>query len=281
MKRNEDDEIQVLGETPRKAFRPYLKWMVIATSIILGMLLYAFFLHTKTAKETEEKTDLAFMQPNAKTTVHLSSSDEKYNIPISKDSINDVCFRLFLLENVEACLKIGLPDPNDTSLVLVVPAADVRKDNQEIVGDYVLNGEQLSHGKRKPGYIAIAENGKLSLGASSDDEILKNCIRQGGSFLRQYALVIDGEIQPNQLKGKSVRRAIASQGNKLYLVESCHRESLYDFSEALTDMGMTHAIYLTGGSSYGWYRSGNRLHELGNKEAITYPNSNYILFRKQ
>lgn len=280
MKRNEDDEIQVLGETRRKVSRPSFRWGAIAAILLLGILLYILYFRSETKKDELVDTETATVQPGNDTAFTLSSPNDGDAISITKDSINDVCFRLFALENGKASLKIGLPDTTDTSLFLVVPAADVRKDNQEIVGDYVLDGKQLSHGKRKPGYVAIL-NGKLFLGASTSDEMLENCIREGGSFLRQYALVIDGEIQANQLKGKSVRRAIACEGNKFYLVESCHRESLYDFSEALADIGMTHAIYLTGGNSYGWYRTGNELHELGSQEAVIYPNSNYILFRKQ
>ena len=92
---------------------------------------------------------------------------------------------------------------------------------------------------------------------------------------------MDGEIQVNRLKGKAVRRALAQQNNEFYIVESKNRESLYDFSEALADMGFTYALYLVGGSSYGWWRDKDgAIRELGiyNKESL--PNINYLVFKK-
>ena len=176
-------------------------------------------------------------------------------------------------------MVLQLPSPEDPTIYFVLQAADVRKDNQEILGDFVLNGNQLARGKRKTGYCAILD-GKISIGNSLNDEVKEYCIKQKGDFFRQYILVMDGEIQENRLKGKAIRRALAQQSNDFYIVESKNRESLYDFSEALADMGFTNALYLVGGSSYGWWRGEDgTVHELGIYTDKVLPNINYLVFR--
>lgn len=112
--------------------------------------------------------------------------------------------------------------------------------------------------------------------------MLDRCVRQKGDFFRQYPLVMNGEIQENQLKGKALRRALARQGGRLYFVASCNRESIYDFAEALADLGFSEALYLVGGSSYGWWREeGKKVHELGRQETEALSlNLNYLVFRR-
>ena len=99
----------------------------------------------------------------------------------------------------------------------------------------------------------------------------------------EFALVIDGEVQENQLKGKAVRRALAKQGDDLYIIQSRNRESLYDFSEALADLGISDAIYLVGGDAYIVYRNNEdeQLYEDGDNNKLDYPTINYIAFKKK
>jgi hypothetical protein len=273
MNRNEEDEIQVLGEIHKKTRKSTRKWIyLVIGGIVLSTLLLVCLL-----KDKAEAPEILFATP-AETDTTSSKPDE--NIFVSKDSINDVVFTLYELENLYAGLQIGLPDINDTTLLFVLQAADVRKDNEEILGDYVIDGIQLFRGKSKAGYCAIVD-GKISLGMSLKNDVKDYCITHKGSFFRQFALVIDNEIQANKLKGKALRSAIAGQGNKLYIIKSCNPESLYDFSEALADMGMTHAIYLIGSTSYGWYRLNGTVHEFGKKIDTPFKNANYLLFRKQ
>ena len=55
----------------------------------------------------------------------------------------------------------------------------------------------------------------------------------------------------------------------------------WDNVKALADMGFTYALYLVGGSSYGWWRDKDgAIRELGiyNKESL--PNINYLVFKK-
>lgn len=278
MKRNEEDEIQVLGKTSAQHGKNlFPKWDIITSIVIALLLLLCIILLISKNKPVTHMPDNNY--PETENLIPDSMMTAKDKIVIIRDSINDVPLTIYSLIDLKAELSIGWP--NDTNFYYAAQAADIRKDNQEILGDYVIRGEQIAQGKRKPGYVALIE-GNVSLGISSNDEMKDLCIKYEGDFFRQYAFVIDGEIQENKLKGKALRRAIAKQGNELFIIESHLRESIYDFSEAIADLGITNAIYLVGGNSYGAYRdSNNHFHEFGSPENKEHPNTNFIVFRKK
>lgn len=277
MKWNEEDEIQVLGTASKKS---YWKWIIAIITFLVVSLLLFLFLPKKTVNE--DSSDIVKLKEDVNGIVNDSILyREESAVNVSVDSINDVPLIIYSLVNLKAELSFDLPDKNDSTFFLVTQAADVRKDNKEILGDYVFKGKQLSTGKRKTGYCAIID-GNVSIGISLNDEIKDYCIANNGYFFRQYALVIDGEIQENKLKGKAMRRALAKQGEDLYIIESVNRESLYDFSEALADLGISDAIYLVGGDAYMLYRNreNEQLYEHGDNNKFNYPTINYIIFRK-
>ena len=76
------------------------------------------------------------------------------------------------------------------------------------------------------------------------------CIQEGGSFFRDYPLVMNGEICKNKIKGKRIRRALVQQDDDVYVIESENKESIYDFSEAIRDWGAKYALYLPAGIYY-------------------------------
>ena len=277
MKWNEEDEIQVLGTTSKKS---YWKWIIAIVTFLVVSLLLFLFLPKKTVNE--DSSDIVKLKEDVNRIVNDSILyREESAVNVSVDSINDVPLIIYSLVNLRAELSFDLPNKNDSTFFLVTQAADVRKDNKEILGDYVFKGKQLSTGKRKTGYCAIID-GNVSIGISLNDEVKDYCIANNGYFFRQYALVIDGEIQENKLKGKAMRRALAKQGEDLYIIESVNRESLYDFSEALADLGISDAVYLVGGDAYMLYRNSEneQLYEHGDNNKFNYSTINYIIFRK-
>ena len=271
MKQMKDDEIEVLGASGKE--RLNRKWWIVLLIGILCIVFIGYFMYNK---EEEAQEEIAEIIQDEESEPIITKQSE---VVLRTDSINDVALNIYALQNLKAELALQLPSPEDTTIYFALQAADVRKDNQEILGDFVLKGKQLARGKRKTGYCAILD-GKISIGNSLNDEVKEYCIKQKGDFFRQYILVMDGEIQENRLKGKALRRALAQQGPDFYMVTSQNRESLYDFSEALSDMGFTKALYLVGGTSYSWYRKGNIVHELGKKEEKTLPNISYLVFRE-
>lgn len=272
MKKYKDDEIQVLG-SPKNNFKPF-KWIVLCVISILGLLLIYMFRNKNHLNEINTPNNIT-----EKVTIMQNDTIMKPNVKMFTDSINDVVINIYSLHNLIAELSLEIPEKTDTTVFFVVQAADIRKDNKEILGDFILKGKQLSKGKRKTGYCAIID-GKISIGNTINDEVKEYCISNQYDLFRQYPLVIDGEIQENHLKGKAIRRALAKQDNDLYIVESCNRESIYDFSEALSDMGFTHALYLVGGTSYGWWRKDSATtYDLGIYKKKPLPNTSYIIFR--
>ena len=121
----------------------------------------------------------------------------------------------------------------------------------------------------------------------SRSEKVKNYVQQrGGSFFRQFILVSDGTIPGRfYLHGKVERRAIGRIDDQLYYIATRHKETLWDFADALREYGFIDAIYITGGSDYSYYRDKNgERHDIGN--LADYPHKKWqgvipwLVFRK-
>lgn len=272
----EDDEIQVLGEktTSRKKIKKL--WILITIILIIlcsvGYLIWNKRILNNTHLKNIPETQIQVM--------HHPDSVHNCLIDITADTINDVPLTIFRLTGAYAQLTIGLPDTTDQQIVLALPAADVRKDKLNILGDFIINGKRLGSGKRKEGCVLINQ-GALWLGLDQTDESCDYCNLHQASMFRQYPLVINGQVYSNKLKGKSLRRAIAKQKNNedIYIVTSNQRESLHDFSEALADHGFSNAIYLPGGDAFGFYHKNGQIHYIGSSMDYIYPNSSFIIFK--
>lgn len=280
MKHNEEDEIQVLGTSPRKRGKGRTVRLGVCILCVLFLAGAAVWLSREPENGSGAEEERQEMKQSEVIAIDSLPHGSASSVVVSVDSINDVKMRIYALNGLLAGLSFDMPGKSDTTVFLVVPAADIRHDNGEIVGDFVLRGKRMARGKRKTGYCAVLD-GQVTLGNAADDEMMERCIKQKGDFFRQYALVMDGEIQENRLKGKALRRALAWQGDNLYFVESCNRESIYDFAEALADIGFSKALYLVGGSSYGWWReNGGVVHDLGRQDTdLSLSNRNYLVFR--
>ena len=111
--------------------------------------------------------------------------------------------------------------------------------------------------------------------------MLEKTIQKNGYFFRQYPLVANSEIIENKPKGKTIRRAIGKRNNTIVVVESRSRESFFDFSQALVDIGISDAIYLVGGNSFGWYKGkDNAISTFGSTEKDITTNMTYIVWRE-
>ncbi len=286
MMKHEEDEIQVLGiptESKKTGWRKRVIGYIILMIVgIIGITCYWLWWNTPHTEDNKVLADkescISLLIDNGQNTV---KDKVDARISILADTVNDVPMQIFMLEGVHANLCMGLPPVQDTTILMTLPAADIRKDNLGIVGDFVLDGRRYGNGKRKEGYCAMLQ-GQLFLGVSVSDTIMNYCMNRQGSFFRQYALVSEHKIWPNRLKGKSLRRAIAKKKNdaRIYVVVSRQRESLYDFSEALSDYGMCDAIYLPGGDAYAFYRVNDEVFFLGLSQEYVYPNTNYLVFSK-
>lgn len=271
--RYSDNEIQVLGRPKKRVCK--WRWLVlffVLGSIFIALILFYAIPEEKTVDLREFKTELNV--PIKGEPKFIESGVEYYS-----ENENDVAMAVFHLIDMNAELNTDARQYTNDKECFIVQAADIRQDNGKFVGDFVLNGKKLSSGKRKKGYCAIID-GKITIGMSDSDEVMNHCIAKGGSFFRQYALVSNGIMQENVLKGKSIRRALARKGNKLYVFETEYRESMHDFAEALQDMGVTEAISLVGGNeAYMYWWQDDELYE--NYDLSEVKNNNFIVFKKK
>lgn len=273
-----DDEIRVIkgiaGESPKST--KWWKWVVAALILLLLICLCILFWQKRNPSETsvpEEVTSVIVQED-------VQERKEPAYTEINDTIINDISLRIYKPKHAKATLKMGKYDKQDASIVLIAQAADVRADNGEIVGSFVLDGKVLSEGSSKEGFCAIIGD-EIAIGVAKNSSLFERAIDENGCFFRQWSLVNNGELVDDNPKGKSIRRALCQRGDEVFVVESLDKESFHDFSQSLVDMGVHNAIYLVGSIAYGWAKDkdGN-INEFGQEsEAFLQKNSSYIVWR--
>ena len=170
--------------------------------------------------------------------------------------------------------------------MLAFQAADVRADNNDILGAFVLKGELLARGIAKKGFCAII-NESIQLGMAESTPLFEEAINKEGYFFRQYPLVVNGKMVENKPKGKALRHALCELDGKVVVVSSRDKESFHDFAQTLEDLGVQNAIYLVGSDAYGFCRvhtestSEAAAPEVWGKisEGKAFENVNYVVWR--
>ncbi len=201
---------------------------------------------------------------------------------IKETEINGIKMKILIPMGAVAKFEVGKISEKDKDIILALQAADIRRDNGEIVGACVYNGEVVGKGLAKKGYVSII-NGKVRVGVTDHSPLFEEAIQEGGDFFRQYPLVADGAMVENQPKGKSVRRAICQRGEEILVIESVTPESFHDFAQALQDMQIDNAVYLVGSQyALGFLRdSNNELHTWGESKYSHLKNIRYLVWKKQ
>jgi hypothetical protein len=253
-----DNEIRIIGNadqlttTLRKPiYRRWWFWATVVALAVLAALLIAMSISRKSNDAATKTVENIESEPVAPTVV---KSEPAATVLVSDTSVNDVQMRIYTPVNAVPELCIGYPDPNDNTLVLAFQAADIRADNHEILGAYVLKGDMLSRGRSKKGFCAIID-GKIQLGMAESTPLLEEATEKEGYFFRQYPLVLDGQMVQNKPKNKALRHALCEYNGTIVTVSSMGKESLHDFAQALADLGVQNAIYLIGAESYGFCRT--------------------------
>ena len=112
MKRNEEDEIQVLG-TPKRKQGP-IRWRIIGCIFLLVVvLLLLLFTDRRDEKPDDESVDFFIAQND-------SVSSDLPGIAYQADSINDVVLSIYFLQDLNAELSLQMPN-NEQSNFLVLP----------------------------------------------------------------------------------------------------------------------------------------------------------------
>lgn len=278
-----DDEIRIITgtETKTSASRNCLKRVVclIIGVVILGVVTVLIF-SAKRDGTTEVNPSTSVDQ------IHEAESipqmkDEKtpgFTIPTDID-VEKVGLLILTPENALPSLVIGNEILSDSSIILATQAADIRSDNAQIAGTFVIDGELISKGEAKAGFCSIV-NGEITIGVADATPMLEQAITGGGYFFRQYPLVVSGQIVENKPKGKAIRKALAEIEGKIKVVMSKERLTFHEFSQVLVDAGVRNAIYLVGASSYGFYvnKEGERV-LTGLMPTDPAENTNYIIWK--
>lgn len=225
----------------------------------------------------EEKTELSIKTSNS---VENTEDVKTLAFTIKTDTIVDgIGLSVLTPNNATPVLEIGNECTNDTTIILMAQAADVRGDNGGIVGSFVVNGELVSKGEAKAGFCSIV-NGKLTVGVADATPMFEQALMSNGYFFRQYPLVVGGQIVENKPKGKSIRKALVESDGKISVVVSRERLTFHDFSQALADVGVSNAIYLVGGDAYGRYVDAEGTSfTFGHEWDKNIDNVNYIVWR--
>ena len=199
---------------------------------------------------------------------------------VIETTVNDIPLSLYIPHNATPELCLRTPDYNNKDIILATQAADIRGDNYKIVGSFVLKGEPLAWGLSKKGYCGIID-GRLIVGVADNSPLFEQATETGGYFFRQFPLVDNGELCENELKNKSIRKALCEHAGEVFVVKSETPESFHDFAQALVDMGVNNAIYLVGSTSYGfWYDKKGAFSEFSDLRVSKYKYESYILWRK-
>ena len=192
------------------------------------------------------------------------AKQETPEVVMTSDSILGVAMDFYAIHGLKASIEFEEPDTVDTSVYLYCRSADHKADNTYI-GSLVVNGEERQSDTHRLGYMAML-GGNSVIGISRSEKVKDYVQEHGGSFFRQFILVSNGEI-PGRffLHGKVERRAIGRLDDQLYFIATRHKETLWDFADALREYGFIDAIYITGGADYVFYRDKDGIrHDIGN-----------------
>ena len=185
-------------------------------------------------------------------------------VVMTSDSILGVAMDFYAIHGLKASIEFEEPDTADTSVFLYSRCADHTADGHYL-GSLVAQGKEYQSDRSRLGYMAMAD-GNMVIGISRSEKVKDYVLERGGSFFRQFILVSNGTI-PSRffLHGKVERRAIGRIDNQLYYIATRHKETLWDFADALREYGFIDAIYITGGADYVFCRSRDGIrHDLGN-----------------
>ena len=201
------------------------------------------------------------------------AKQETPEVVMTSDSILGVAMDFYAIHGLKASIEFEEPDTADTSVYLYCRSVDHKADSTYI-GTLVVNGEERQSDTHRLGYMAML-GGNSVIGISRSEKVKDYVQEHGGSFFRQFILVSNGDI-PGRffLHGKVERRAIGRIDDQLYFIATRHKETLWDFADALREYGFIDAIYITGGTDYWFYRDKDGFrHDIGDKS--DYPHTKW------
>lgn len=215
-----------------------------------------------------------------------NAADVTPEVVMTSDSVLGVALNLYEARGLRAEISMNEPDTADTDVFLYSRCADYHPDFS-IIGSMVIDGKEIETARsNRIGYFAgVGDN--YVIGVSRSDKVKDFAAQNGGCFFRQFILLSAGTLPPHfYLHGKVERRAIGRMSNdRLYYIETLHKETMWDFADALREYGFIDAIYITGGYDYCFYRTadGTR-HDIGDVRRFPHKHAGqvpWVVFRKK
>lgn len=288
-----DDEVQIIGHAPKtvppveEKSRRNKGVAFVSAIIVIAIGILAIIFWPKA--EPEDPFSGVFENSTLNETPvidgaptvlgHTVDSSKAYTERVDT-VINDIPLAIYIPHNAVPQLSVGRPDSNDKSIILIAQAADIRGDNYKILGAFVLKGKPLAWGLSKKGFCAIIDE-EMTVGTSDNSPLFEKATETDGYFFRQFSLVNEGVLVENELKNKSIRKALCSRLGEHFIAVTETPESFHDFAQALVDLGIENAIALVGSSTaFGWYIDADGNQTLFGEDVHRYKNENYILWRK-
>ena len=263
----------------RKWLKRFLAFVAVGCMMVAALAAYYFWNYYYnigvSVSVTPEQNIEKLQQPIKK---------EVPEVVVTSDSILGVAMDFYAIHGLKASIEFEEPDTADTSVYLYCRSAD-HTASGNYLGSLVAEGIEKQSDRSRLGYMAMAD-GNTVIGISRSEKVKDYVQKRGGSFFRQFILVSNGMIPSRfYLHGKVERRAIGRIDNQLYYIATRHKETLWDFADALREYGFIDAIYITGGADYVFCRDKDGLrHDIGN--AADYPHTKWkgmipwLVFRK-
>ena len=237
----------------------------LMVAILAGYYFWNYYYNIGVSVSVTPEQNIEKLQKPAK--------QETPEVVMTSDSILGVAMDFYAINGLKASIQFEEPDTADTSVYLYCRSADHKADSTYI-GSLVVNGEERQSDTHRLGYMAML-GGNSVIGISRSEKVKDYVQEHGGSFFRQFILVSNGDI-PGRffLHGKVERRAIGRIDDQLYFIATRHKETLWDFADALREYGFIDAIYITGGADYVFYRDKDGFrHDIGDKS--DYPHTKW------
>lgn len=247
----------------KKWLRRLLKAIAVVLLVALTLMAYKawnYYVNIGIPVSTTPSENISKLQS--------APAKEKAQVVHTSDSILGVELDFYALYGLRASIEFEEPNIADSSVYLYCRSVD-HKEDSTYLGSLVVNGEEKQSDRSRLGYMAMVDD-RMVIGVSRSEKVKDYVMRNGGSFFRQFILVSDGVI-PSRffLHGKVERKAIGRmrKGGKerIYLISTRNKETLWDFADALREYGFVDAIYITGGTDYCYYRTADgQRHDIGN-----------------
>lgn len=257
------------GEELNITLRSSRRWMWFAGGLLLSTILcvatvvgwryYRTYINIGVPVSVTSEQNIAKLQKPV-----IQQTPE---VVMTSDSILGVALNFYEIKGLKAEISFNEPDTTDTDVFLYSRCADQTSydpKTNHYLGSLVANGKEIESDVSRLGYCAMA-NDNVVIGIARNEDVKDFTIEHGGSFFRQFILVSNGVLPSRfHLHGKVERRGLGRIGDKLYYIETRHKETMWDFADALREYGFIDAIYITGGTDYCFYRTADgNAHKIG------------------